>query len=163
MRTELFQYKDGTKDLEILSGKAFQSSADPDVAEWFSFKEMKTATETQRGICVKAVSGEGNLLGFVYSQQESPINGKEGLEKWVIIIMAVDPNMTGQGVGTLLLKEIEKQAIDKGALKMFVYTNKGDDKVVSFYQKNGYSDAGWVKDYQYGSNNSAVFLLKYLS
>ena len=45
---------------------------------------------------------------------------------------------------------------------MFVFTNKEDKKVINFYKKNGYKDAGWVKDYQYGKNNSAIFLLKYI-
>ncbi len=45
---------------------------------------------------------------------------------------------------------------------MFTFTNKEDERVINFYRKNGYEDAGWVKDYQYGKNNSAVFLLKYL-
>lgn len=162
MRTELFQCTDDTKDLENLSRKVFESTTDAKIDEWFSFIEMKAAIENQRGVCVKAVSGDGKLLGFVFAQQESPINGKEGLEKWVIVIIAVDLDSAGQGVGTLLLKGVEKQALDRNANKMFVYTNKSDDRVVSFYEKNGYSSAGWVKDYQYGRNNSAVFLIKYL-
>ena len=45
---------------------------------------------------------------------------------------------------------------------MFTYTNKTDEKVINFYRKNGYEDAGWIKDYQYGKDNSAAFLLKSL-
>lgn len=45
---------------------------------------------------------------------------------------------------------------------MFVYTNKDDEQVINFYKKNNYEDAGYIKDYQYGKNNSAAFLLKYL-
>jgi len=78
------------------------------------------------------------------------------------VIIAVNPDSASRGIGAALLNEIEQQASGKGAIKMFVYTNKGDERVVGFYQKNGYSDAGWVRDYQYGENNSAVFLIKYL-
>ncbi len=46
---------------------------------------------------------------------------------------------------------------------MFIFTNKDDDQVVNFYKKCGYKDAGWIKDYQYGKGNSAVFLLKHLT
>jgi len=99
---------------------------------------------------------------MIYAQQENPINGKEGLDKWVIVIAAVKAGVTGSGIGSGLLKTMEEHAREQKASKMFVYTNKDDDKVIHFYQKNGYEDAGWIRDYQYGRGNSAVFLLKYL-
>ena len=57
---------------------------------------------------------------------------------------------------------VEKEIKLLGCKKLFVFTNKEDERVINFYKKNGFSDAGWIKDYQYGQNNSAVFLLKYL-
>jgi ribosomal protein S18 acetylase RimI-like enzyme len=123
---------------------------------------MQKVIEERRGICIKATDDLGQIVGMVYAQQENPINGKEGLEKWVIVIAAVKPDQTGSGVGTGLLKAIEEHAKNRGATKMFVYTNKDDEEVVHFYQKNNYEDAGWIKNYQYGKDNSAVFLLKYL-
>jgi GNAT superfamily N-acetyltransferase len=162
MKIKLFQGTDSINELKSLSRKAFGATTDSDISKWFSFDEMKTTLDSHRGVCVTALSDDGRLAGFVFAQQENPINGSEGLEKWVIVITAVDPGFAGQGVGSLLLKEVEKEATAKGATKMFVYTNKGDEKVVEFYKKNGYADAGWVKDYQYGKDNSAVFLLKHL-
>jgi ribosomal protein S18 acetylase RimI-like enzyme len=135
---------------------------DSSLEEWFSFDEMVKMIESGRGLAVKCESDEGEVVGMTYAQQESPINGKEGLEKWVIVIAAVKPDVTGGGVGSALLKELERQVKARGAVKMFTYTNKDDEKVVNFYRKNGYEDAGWIRDYQYGRDNSAVFLLKYL-
>jgi ribosomal protein S18 acetylase RimI-like enzyme len=99
---------------------------------------------------------------MIYAQQENPINGKEGTEKWVIVILAVDPNTKGQGIGSELLHAIEAESAKSGATKLFVYTNKGDEDVVGFYKRNGFGDAGWVRDYQHGKDNDAVFLLKHL-
>lgn len=163
MTIKTFQTIEDSSDLENISKKAFGTSSDSNISEWFSFIEMKKAIEQERGICLKAFSDDNKCIAFIYAQQENPINGNEGLEKWVIVIVAVDPIFSKQGIGSSLLKEIEKKAANNNAKKMFVYTNKGDDKVIEFYKKNGYSDAGWIKDYQYGDNNSAVFLLKKLA
>ena len=156
---------DTDKDLAAIQDtakKAFSSTPDSTLDEWFDFDYMEKMIQEDRGICLKAVSEDNNIAGMIFALQESPINGKEGIEKWVIIVVGVDPKYNGQGVGSLLLKKLEEMAKAKGVKKMFTYTNKDDQKVINFYRKNGYQDAGLIKDYQYGKNNSAAFLLKYL-
>lgn len=141
---------------------SFSSTPDSSLDEWFSFDQMLEYIKQGRGMCLKATTDENEVVGMIYAQQENPINGKEGLDKWVIVIAAVKKGVTGGGIGSGLLKTMEEYVKSRGASKMFVYTNKDDEKVVHFYQKNGYEDAGWIRDYQYGQGNSAVFLLKYL-
>jgi len=148
--------------LRQVAESGFSSTTDANLDNWFSFEEMERMISQGRGTCIKAVDEEYKILGMIYAQQENPINGKEGLEKWVINIISVDPNATGKGIGSGLLEALENYAKNRGCIKMFVYTNKSDEHIVNFYKKNGYSDAGWIKDYQYGKNNSAVFLIKYL-
>lgn len=148
--------------VQEVANLAFSATPDSLLEEWFSFEEMQRMIELERGVCLKAEDDNGKVLGMIYAQQENPINGKEGLDKWVIVIAAVHPDAKGQGVGSELLKGIENVARERKVSKMFVYTNKDDNEVINFYHKNGYEDAGWIKAYQYGENNSAVFLLKYL-
>ncbi len=157
-----FKISDDLLEVRNVAESSFSITSDFSLDEWFSFDEMKKMIEQKRGICLKAISDENEVIGMIYAQQENPINGREGLEKWVIVIAAVKAGAEGNGVGSSLLKEMEKYAKENGAIKMFVYTNKDDERVVHFYQKNGYEDAGWIRDYQYGTENSAVFLLKYL-
>ncbi len=147
--------------VEDVANKAFSVTPDSSLEEWFSFDEMKKNIESGRGVCLKAIENN-EIVGMIYAQQESPINGKEGLDKWVIAMAAVVPETTGKGIGSQLLTELEKAALVQNASKMFVYTNKDDKKVINFYKKNGYEDAGWIKDYQYGKDNTPVFLLKYI-
>jgi len=142
--------------------KAFSATPDANLEKWFSFPEMEQMIKQKRGICIKAIDETGEIVGMIYAQQENPINGQEGLEKWVINIIAVNPNVSGKGIGSGLLSAIENTAKERGCIKMFVYTNKNDKDINNFYKKNSYEDAGWIRDYQYGENNSAVFLLKYL-
>ena len=150
-----------TTTLKALAQEVFEDE-DWNVDEWFSFSEMSRQIELNRGACFRAVSETDELLGYIYGQQESPINGVEGIQKWVIVITAVSSDISGQGIGGMLLTELEKYAASQGAMKMFVYTNQGDARVINFYIKNGYSKAGTIKEYQYGHNNAADFLLKYL-
>lgn len=162
MNYSLISLPEDLPAIRSVAETSFSITPDSSLEEWFSFDEMQNAIKIGRGTCIKAVDDTGDTVGMIYSQQENPINGKEGLDKWVIVITAVNPNQTGTGVGSGLLQAIEEHAKQNGASKMFVYTNKDDEKVIHFYQKNGYEDAGWIKDYQYGQGNSAVFLLKYL-
>jgi ribosomal protein S18 acetylase RimI-like enzyme len=153
------------EDLDALrkaTEAAFASTPDASLDQWFSFGYMQEQIKQARGVCIKAVDEQGNIVGVMYAQQESPINGPEGTEKWVINLSAVIPELAGRGIGSALLQATEQQARDFGAKKMFVFTNKGDEQVVRFYEKCHYEYAGWIKDYQYGDDNAAVFLLKYL-
>ena len=145
--------------VEQVVKKAFEETPDSDTSDWFSFDEMKKSILDGRGVCLKVVA-DGEMLGVVHAQQENPINGREGVEKWVVTSMAVVPEMTGKGLGSKLMIELEKTLKNKGVKKVFVHTNLGDDRVINFYKKNGYKDAGQIKDYYY--DGSAVFLIKYL-
>lgn len=162
MKYSLISLSEDFSAIRSVAEASFSVTPDSSLDEWFSFDEMQNAIKLGRGACIKALDNSGKTVGMIYAQQENPINGKEGLDKWVVVIAAVNPDQTGTGVGSGLLQAMEEHAKKQGASKMFVYTNKDDDKVVHFYQKNGYEDAGWIKDYQYGQGNSAVFLLKYL-
>jgi len=162
MNTILLDTNSDLSEIETIAKAAFSSTPDSSLEDWFSCPYMKKMIQEGRGFCLKAISDEDKITGCIYAQQENPINGKEGEDKWVIIIAAVDPNFTGKGVGSLLLKDLEALARSKKVSKIFTFTNKDDERVINFYRKNGYEDAGWIKDYQYGKNNSAVFLLKHL-
>src|SRR3989344_8238144 len=148
--------------IETVAKKSFSVTPDATLAEWFNFDYMVKMIKEDRGLCLKAVADNNDIAGMIFALQESPINGKEGVEKWVIIIAGVDPKYTNQGIGTLLFQKLEELVKVRGVKKMFTYTNKDDIKVINFYRKNGYEDAGWIKDYQYGKDNSAAFLLKSL-
>lgn len=140
---------------------SFSESPDAGLDEWLSFEEMLSQIEEKRGLGLLAKEGD-NPVGMIYAQQENPVNSKEGTEKWVVIVAGVVPESTGSGVGTTLLKALEGEVKNRGGVKMFIFTNDDDEQVINFYKKNGYKDAGYIKDYQYGKDNTAVFLLKYL-
>lgn len=49
--------------------------------------------------------------------------------------MAVEEEWRGKGIGSIVLKELEKIAVDKGAKKIILHAR---DNAVIFYQSNGY-------------------------
>ncbi len=162
MKIESVIFPQDVREVELVTRDAFSETDDASLAEWLSFGEMENVINKGDGICLKAVDDTGRILGVIYAEQERPSNGNEGVEKWVIILAAVLREESGKKIGSQLLSEIEKIVRDSDGVKMFVFTNEGDERVICFYKKNGYKDAGRIQDYQYGKGNSAVFLLKYL-
>ncbi len=146
--------------IEQVVREAFSSTPDSNLSDWFSFPEMAESIRKDQGICLKAVDERGPIIGIIHAQQENPINGKEGTEKWVITNTAVIPPASGKGVGSKLLEAIELEAQKHGAKKIFVHTNINDKRVIHFYQKNGYQEAGSIQNYYYAG--PAIFLLKFL-
>ncbi|MFN3874190.1 MAG: GNAT family N-acetyltransferase [Ignavibacterium sp.] len=49
--------------------------------------------------------------------------------------MAVENEWRGKGVGKLILDELEKRVVEKGAKKIILHAR---ESVVKFYEKNGY-------------------------
>lgn len=162
--TELFPVDGDVGILEAVAVRAFGDSADADISQWFSFPQMVRDIGEGHGACVVAKDENGGTLGWSYAGQESPINGPEGAEKWVIVAEVVDPERAQQGIGSKLLNAIQEQATNSGANKLFAYTTDSEENagVVEFYEKNGFQIAGRIQDYQYGKGNSAIWLMKWL-
>lgn len=56
-------------------------------------------------------------------------------EEAQIRYMAVENQWQGKGIGKLILDELEKKVIEKGAKKIILHAR---ESVVKFYEKNGY-------------------------
>jgi ribosomal protein S18 acetylase RimI-like enzyme len=78
--------------------------------------------------------------------------------------LVVDPRLAGQGVGTLLLAEVEKRLAEKNARMVVAETSSRDDYDAArwFYAKRGYTEAGRVCDF-YAWSDDRVFYTKRLT
>lgn len=56
-------------------------------------------------------------------------------EEAQIRYMAVENEWQGKGVGKLILDELEKRVVEKGAKKIILHAR---ENIVKFYEKNGY-------------------------
>ena len=58
-------------------------------------------------------------------------------EKAQIRSISVEPAWEGKGIGTIVLKELEKIIVDKGARRIIIHAR---NSAVEFYKKNGYKE-----------------------
>lgn len=162
MKIKPIEIPQDIQEMVSVTQDAFANSGDASLSDWLSFKEIEKQISDKRGICLKATDENEKILGITYAEHDRPVNGREGLEKWVVILAAVLKSESGKKIGSQLLSSLEETIRSLGGIKIFIFTNEGDKQVINFYRKNGYKDAGRVEDYQYGKGNSAVFLLKHL-
>lgn len=76
--------------------------------------------------------------------------------------IAVDPDYSGKGVGTLLLKRIENAINDENGRMITLDTSSSQKYSPSrqFYIKNGYVSVGIIKDYYCKDEDKVIFLKK---
>ena len=127
-------------------------------------KEVGEMLETGR-ICRVAVGDKGDLMGII-----GGIPGYDG-NVWELHPLAVQPSLQGQGIGRVLVKDLEAQVLSRGGLTITLGTDDEDgmttlsntdlyenlwEKVrdarnlkghpFEFYQKMGYVITGVVPD-----------------
>lgn len=51
--------------------------------------------------------------------------------------ISVEPNWEGKGIGSIVLKELEKIVTEKGARRVIIHAR---NSAVEFYKKNGYNE-----------------------
>lgn len=159
---QLLQLPQDSNTIKDVIQASFSETPDAKIDQWLSFSYMEQMINQNRALGFVANISADIVTGMIYTQQENPVNGIEGEEKWVISVLAVLPEYTSKGLGSRLIREVEKTLKDKNVKKLFTFTNEKDEKVIHFYEKNGFTKAGIIKNYQYGVENNACFLMKYL-
>ena len=78
-------------------------------------------------------------------------------------MLAVKKKCQEQGLGTKLIKFIEKYAKRNGFRKIYLYTGKNMKRTRKFYEKLGYKLVNEFPGYYgYSKNNTAVLYVKKL-
>ncbi|HIJ90864.1 MAG: GNAT family N-acetyltransferase [Desulfobulbaceae bacterium] len=105
-------------------------------------------------ILVAVAEGQG-VVGFI-CYGEIPMTDRRFDLYWV----AVDPAMGRQGVGRLLLKQMEDELGGQGPAKVYVDTSStpGYDPARAFYEKNGYLVACVLPDFYRDGDDKVIYL-----
>ena len=90
----------------------------------------------------KIVDEEGNLIAGCSA-------GIIGWNNSLLDTIWVDEPLRGQGIGSYLLRELEKELKDKGAYNVLL---SATDWQADFFRKNGYTEYGKVEDCPKGYN-----------
>ena len=74
------------------------------------------------------------------------IGGFDG-RRGIIYHLAVDLAFRGQGIGSLLLDEIESRLRLKGCLKCYLMVTRDNDEAIHYYERRGWSSMNEVRLY----------------
>ena len=122
--------KEDLKEILELQYLAYQSEArlfgDMDIPPLMQTLE-EVYDEFQKGAILKAVDDGGIIIGSVRAYQDG---GTVYIGK-----LMVHPSKQGQGIGTQLLLEIEKQYLNQ---RYELFTSTRSEKNIALYQKLGY-------------------------
>jgi [ribosomal protein S18]-alanine N-acetyltransferase len=91
---------------------------------------------------------EGRILGFVFSILLSRSDAR-------ILMLAVDPQMRGRGLGTVLYREFRRECGLKGIRHITLEVRVSNNVAIHFYQKLGFQVTGRVP--RYYSNGEDAF------
>ncbi|HEX2294831.1 MAG TPA: GNAT family N-acetyltransferase [Actinomycetota bacterium] len=90
------------------------------------------------GVTVLVVEGEDRLLGFVQYR----ILPKSWGRSCEIDLLAVDEAVRGRGLGTAMMREVERLARGSGAGGVRLNVSLGNDGARRFYERLGYAQSG---------------------
>jgi ribosomal-protein-alanine N-acetyltransferase len=76
-----------------------------------------------------------------------------------LLTLAVRPAEQGKGTGRQLLRQYEAEARKRGATEAFLEVAVDNDIAIHLYRSEGYTDAGWRKDYYEGPTGTKISCL----
>ena len=105
-----------------------------------------------------ASTKDGEVIGYLCYGPTPLTQGTYDLY-WI----AVDPAFAGQGVGTMLLKQLESTLKENNARLILIETSSSQQYVLTrrFYEKNGYVLVETIKDF-YRPGEDRTTYVKYL-
>jgi len=108
-----------------------------------AFNQTTAGISGYHSLYIKAENDSGELIGGVY--------GKIAWEWLYIDLLWVHPDKRGSGLGTTLIKSIEKEANKRGVFSYHLGTASFQAPV--FYQKLGYQICGEIENLPPGYTN----------
>lgn len=140
---------------ELMDGDqdSFPEALSQGFSEWFSFDEM--IQYMKHGTLVEARLEDSTLVGAAFVGKQNPISWPDGY-KATLFILAVVPHVRNHGIGKALLESCEKEAKKFGALKLLIDTHVAMGKTRQFYENQGYTIIGILKEY-YGNGEATFF------
>jgi ribosomal protein S18 acetylase RimI-like enzyme len=78
---------------------------------------------------------------------------------WNLLMIAVDPERHGEGIGTKLMRAVEKQFAEEGVRILLVDTSGTDEfkRTRSFYELLGYECEARIRDYWAEGDDKVTF------
>ena len=122
-------------------------------------------SEMLPGMLAPALAGEAGAfwmtchldnaaVGFCYTAPEDLTDGT-----WNMLALAVRPDLQGQGLGSALVRAVEKYLTAKDQRILVVDTSGTDDFALTrqFYAQNGYQEEARIRDFWAAGDDKVIF------
>jgi ribosomal-protein-alanine N-acetyltransferase len=96
---------------------------------------------------------------FLCAQPDGFALGRVAGPEAELLTLAVRPAEQGKGTGRQLLRQYEAEARKRGATEAFLEVAVDNDIAIHLYRSEGYTDAGWRKDYYEGPTGTKISCL----
>jgi ribosomal protein S18 acetylase RimI-like enzyme len=106
----------------------------------------------------RSVAGE--LADFVYGHRDDRgrvnglITGKVNGDSGHIGLMAVQSEVRGQGIGTMLLDVLRRRLLEDNTSVMTLWTQARNEGALSFYEKSGFRKVSETRIYHWWNENT---------
>ena len=82
---------------------------------------------------------------------------------WDLYWIAIDTDLQGAGIGTILLEEVERRLVGQHARMLIAETSSRSDYVATrgFYVRRGYSEAARVRDFYAPGDDRIIFVKRF--
>ncbi len=115
---------------------AIISQAQIDYMLSMDYATEKLQKDMAEGVCIDKLLHDGVLIGFcAYGPLTDPDPSANSLKLHKIY---VDPAAHGKGLGSWLLEKVETFARSSNYTKILLQVNKGNQRAIAAYQRNGY-------------------------
>lgn len=134
---------------------------------FFSDEEQAIAREL---VVERLEQGAASGYEFLFAEKEGRLVGyacwgrtPQTLEGWDLYWIVVDRRHQGGGLGSLLLREVERRVAAEGGGQLWVETAGKPlyDPTRRFYERQGYEEAARLRDY-YAPGDDKVFYVRRL-
>lgn len=109
--------------------------------------EQTTRRRAERGECYLAIEGT-RLIGTVTLYSPDKTDGSPWRDRSDVASFgqfAVEPEFQRQGIGSSLIRFVERRAVELGAVELALDTAEPADDLIRFYTSRGYRFIEYVK------------------
>lgn len=140
------------------------SKYNPSNEEHKIWLEKKITSHFSRGVeFIALYEANDKPLGFAALMiEKGPKDIPYLSHKAELYDIAIFPEFRGKGFGKILLDNVEKNAREEKMYCLYMSTYANDEKVINFYEKNGYTLVATLPDVHGPNDEGVVYLRKVL-
>ncbi len=113
----------------------------------FNYPYPKGIFKDYLGDSLFLVAGDADVVGYII--------GEEDKSHGLIVSIAIMPSRRSEGIGTALMKSVQKRA---GVDTFFVTVRPSNKDAIRFYRKLNFSKIGRIKDYYKNGEDGIVLV-----